>query len=55
MKIELKDKEVIMVIGALSLLDKVEHSFELDSLRVKITKQHLEKLKQDANVGEGVA
>jgi len=51
MKIELTDKEVILIIGGLSLLGKMEKDEELDSLRVKITKQHLEQLKQDANLG----
>lgn len=46
MKIELNDKEVILIIGALSLLSKVEKSKELDSLRIKITRQHLEELKK---------
>lgn len=46
MKIELTDKEVILIIGSLSLLDRVEKSQELDSLRIKITRQHIEELKK---------
>ena len=47
MEIEITEKEAIMIIGALCLLSKVEESKELDSLRVKITKQHIEELKQN--------
>ena len=46
MEIELNDKEVILIIGSLSLLSRVEKSEELDSLRVKITKQHIEELRK---------
>lgn len=53
MKIEMSDKEVILIIGGLSLLGKMEKNEELDSLRVKITKKHLEELKRDALISEG--
>ena len=53
MKVELNDKEVILVIGALSVLDKVEPDSDLDSLRVKITKQHIEEMKNDLKKGKG--
>ena len=46
MKIELTNKEVILIIGALSLLSRIEESKELVSLRVKITGQHIEELKK---------
>lgn len=48
MIIELNEKEVIMVVGALTLLNKVEKDKDLDSLRAKITKQHIEELKKFA-------
>ena len=53
MKVELNDKEVFLVIGALSVLDKVEPDSELDSLRVKITKQHIKEMKNDLLKGDG--
>ena len=46
MKVELNDEEVILIIGSLSLLSKVEKSEELDSLRVRIAKQHIKELKK---------
>ncbi len=47
MEIELTDKEVILIVGSLSLLSRIEKSKELDSLRVRITKQHMEEIKNE--------
>ena len=52
MKIELTNKEVTTVIGALCLLSKVEKDdFGLRKLADKITKQNINELKKEVKNG----
>lgn len=47
MKIELDHSEILIIIGSLGLLNKVEQDEKMQQLKNKILKEYLEELKRE--------